>query len=75
VKFKDEITNLWKTAADVPHGSVSGPVLYLISTRNLPTSDNTTTGTFTGVTAVLATHEGPARASMRLGATVNKLED
>jgi hypothetical protein len=72
VKFKDKITTLWKTEAGVLQGSVLGPILYLIYTSDLPTSDSTT-ATFTDDTAILATHEDPAIASMKLQATINKM--
>jgi hypothetical protein len=75
VKFKDEITNLRKIEAGEPQGSVLGPVLYLIYTSDLQTSDNTTTATFGDDTAILATHEDPAIASMKLQATISKIDD
>jgi hypothetical protein len=75
VKFKDEITTLRKTEAGVPQRSVLGPVLYLIYTSDLPTLDNTTTATIADDTAILATHEEPAIASVKLQANINKNDD
>jgi hypothetical protein len=54
---------------------VLGPVIYLIYTSHLPTSDNTTTATFADDTAILAIHEDPAIASMKPQATINKIND
>jgi hypothetical protein len=73
VKLIDEITNFGKLEAGVSQGIVSGHVLYLTYTSNLPTSDNTTTATFADDRAVLARHEEPAIASVKLQATINEI--
>jgi hypothetical protein len=74
VKFKDEITMFRKNERGEKQGSVLGPVVYPICTSHLLTSDNTTTTPFDD-TAILAVHEGQATASMKLQATINKVED
>jgi hypothetical protein len=52
-----------------------GLVLYLIHTGDLPTSDNRTAATFASNTAILATHEDPAIALMKLQAIISKIDD
>jgi hypothetical protein len=65
VNFNDEIRTLTKTEVGVPQVSIVGPVLQFICTNDLPTSDNTTTATFADDTAIVATCEDPATASMK----------
>jgi hypothetical protein len=56
-------TDLCRIHAGVPQGSVLGPILYLLYTSDLPTSDSVVTGTFADDTAILASHHDPVEAS------------
>lgn len=55
VKLENEYSNLKKIEAGVPQGSVLGPILYLLFTRDLPITPSVTIATFADDTAILAT--------------------
>jgi hypothetical protein len=75
VKFKDETTTLRKIETGVPQGNALLPFLYLIYTSDLPTAGNTTAFTFAADTAILATHGESTIASVKLQATISKINN
>lgn len=75
VKIQDEQSTLQKIQAGVPQGSVLGPVLYLLYTADLPTSEKTTLSTFADDTAVLASDSNANIASTLLQEHLAKIEN
>lgn len=75
VKYQDEYTSLYPIYSGVPQGSVLGPVLYILYTADLPTTNHTTVATFADDTAILASHLDPVLASEHLQENLNKIQN
>jgi hypothetical protein len=61
-KFNRETSSRFHIHSSVPQGSILGPLLCVLYTSELPTSRETTLGTFADDTAIFATHEDPTVA-------------
>jgi hypothetical protein len=77
-KFRTKVnictSDLFPIKAGVPQGSVIGPLLYLLYTSDLPTSINTTTGTFADDTVILTSNVNPAAATNTLQTHLNQIQ-
>lgn len=73
VKYGNSVTNLQKIKAGVPQGSVLGPLLYLIYTFDLPSTENVNIGTYADDTAILASDTTATGASLKLQASLNNI--
>lgn len=72
----DEAITDWKNiSAGVLQGSVLGPLLYLIYTADIPTTNYSMTAMFADDTAILATDEDQQTATDQLQRTLNNASD
>lgn len=68
-KYEDAITEFKSIKSCVPQGSVLDPVLYLLYTVDLPTTDNTLIAIFADDRAIMASHSNPTVASRHTNAS------
>jgi hypothetical protein len=73
VKHEDSYPELKLIKADVPQGSVLGPVLYLLYINDVPTTSNSTMATFADDTEVMAIGETVYISTRKLQSAVNKV--
>ena len=75
VKQGESASLLQPISAGVPQGSILGPILYLLYTSDLPTSNNVITSTFADDTAILSTAHSPNLASSKLQDSLNSISE
>lgn len=74
IKHQDAYTNVRPIKSGIPQGSVLGPILYLLYTADIPTSNQVTVATFADDTAVLSSHEDPNKATEVLQENINNIQ-
>lgn len=75
VRYDQEYSKLCKIQAGVPQGSVLGPTLYLLYTRDIPVDNNTIMATFADDTAILASSKCVVKAAEKLQNAVDTVSD
>jgi len=73
-KFNGETSNRIHVHSGVPQGSILGPLLYILYTSDLPTSSETTLGTFADDTVIFASHEDTTISSLHLQEHLHVIE-
>jgi len=66
VRYNGMCSDCYEVISGVPQGSVLGPLLYLLFTADLPTTDYTLIATFADDMVLLVVHRDPAVASQHL---------
>ena len=74
IRHENVTTSLFPIRAGVPQGSVLGPILYLIYTADLPTSNDVITATYADDTAILAVNKSPVEATILLQNSLHEIE-
>lgn len=75
VKQDEAYSELKEIKAGVPQGSVLGPILYLIYTRDIPQFEQDTIATFADDTAILAVGKNHEEAANKLQTSVNQINN
>lgn len=66
IKYEDEYSSLKKITAGVPQGSVLGPTLYLLYTRDIPHDEDSTIATFADDTAIMVIGKNNKKTTKKL---------
>ena len=74
IKQEDAYSDLRKIQAGVPQGSVLGPVLYLLYTRDMPTFEKNIIATFADDTAIMAIGNNNNESTEKLQAAITKVQ-
>jgi len=75
VKYNSFTTADYMINAGVPQGSVLGPLLYLLFTSDIPTSNDVITSTFADDTAILCRHKNVITSNGKLQNHIRTIED
>ncbi len=75
VRYEEEYSDLKKISAGVPQGSVLGPILYLLYTRDIPPMEESTIATYADDTAILAVGNNVVEATNKLQTSINTVSN